>query len=145
METHIDKAKYEGYLWLSDRQTPEVYDGTRELDFTFDDTQNPFVVEGYLWDANRNVSYMVKFADGKYYVCRTEVTGDELRSISDTQAGAHGDVATTVKEYVTHRIPIARKLRFLQYWKAETDPMCCGMKVLQPWKRVFTGFIRKED
>lgn len=36
MET-IEKAKYEGYLWYSDKKSPEVFRGDKEICFELDD------------------------------------------------------------------------------------------------------------
>ena len=41
--------KCEGYLWWSDQQKPKIYDGNT-LDICLDETKNPFVVEGQLYD-----------------------------------------------------------------------------------------------
>ena len=145
MET-IDKAKYVGYLWRSDQRTPEVYDGTEELELSLPDGENPFVIEGNLWDEARRRSIMIRYIDGRYRVRKVEVAERELEGISDDKVDAaeEGQVATTVKEYLAHRMAGVRKLRFLQYWRAEKDDLCGGMLVLRPYQLVFVGFVKKE-
>lgn len=144
MET-IDKAKYVGYLWRSDQRAPEVYDGTGELELSLPDGENPFIIEGNLWDEAQRRSIMIRYIDGRYHVRRVIVTGPELKGISDKAIeAAEGQVATTVKEYLAHRIGGVEKLRFLQYWRAEKDDLCGGMPVLRPYQLVFVGFVKKE-
>ena len=128
MET-IDKAGYEGYVWMSDRQEPSVISPDEAFEMTLCDNDNPFVVEGNLWDATNRVSIMIKYVDGKYIVRRTEVT-DECRKNA------------TRKEFLPHRIEGVKKLAFLQCWDEVEDPLCENMVTLQPGKLLFVGFIK---
>lgn len=141
MET-IESAKYEGYLWRSDQPEPEVFMGDKPVgEITLSDDDNPFVVEGNLWDAATRRSVTIRYVDGHYRVRRTEVTPDELAGIKDAGLDplAGELVATTKKEYIAHRIPGVKSLRYLQYWKGEADELCAGFKALRPEKLVFVG------
>ena len=128
MET-IDKARYEGYVWMSDQQEPLVICPDEEFEMTLCDEDNPFVVEGNLWDATNRVSIMIKYVDGKYIVRRTEVT-DECKKNA------------TRKEFLPHRVKGVKKLVLLQCWNEEKDPLCENMVTLQPGKLEFIGFIK---
>lgn len=119
---------------MSDSKTPTVVSPDNALELMLDETKNPFVIEGCLWDENGRLSVMIKFIDGKYIVSKTIVTEEELNGKSV------GDVRTERKEYIAHRLEGVAGLCFLQYWEAEADAMCEGMKVLQPKKQVFVGF-----
>lgn len=146
----IEKAKYEGYLWWSDNKKPIVYYGKDVLSLQFDDNDNPFIIEGNLWDAESRISIYIRYVDGRHIIRRTCVTKDELRGINDSNLDFNDKsyplVATTIKEFIAHRIPSVKKLRFLQYWETSTDyeNMCEGMVALQPSKLVFIGFNKEE-
>lgn len=135
---HIPRGSYVGYIWLSDEAKPIVipeqsdrYDLTQDgLDFSSDN--NPFVVEGLLFDASRNLSITIKYVDGGYIV--KEYLLDNM-------------VSPNFKEvtYQSHRMD-GRKLKFRQYWEEAEDEFCDdpqdtkGMKTLRPDKLVFVGF-----
>lgn len=142
----IKAAAYEGYLWYSDENKPKVFLGDKMVDkIELDDCSNPFVVEGNLWDAEAHESIMIRYVDGRYLVRHTVVTDKELHGIDDrlldpVTVKTNDLVATTVKEYLPHRIEGVKALRFLQYWQGEEDAMCEGMTALRPSKFVFVGF-----
>lgn len=135
---HIEPGCYEGYLWLSDEDTPILIPTKREgynlekdgLDLPSD--QNPFVIEGLLFDASNSKSIKIKYIDGGYLVKEYSL---EPQTPSDVQ-----DVT-----YQSHRMG-GRKLKFLQYWEENNDESCDdpqderGMKTLRPGKLVFVGF-----
>lgn len=132
--------QYEGYLWWSDSSTPEIYDGTSSLPITFDEQctsllspkydDNPFIVEGNLWDKANKVSIYIKYADGKYIVRKVDL------KLTD----ASGEYEYTEETYAPHRMDGISGLKFRQYWKAESDPLCEGMNTLQPAMLTFVGF-----
>lgn len=145
----VDKAKYEGYIWMSDSKTPIVYTGQEEVELTLTDGENPFVIEGNLWNAAKHESIKIVYVDGKYRVRKDTVTEAELAGVDDSTPIAGGSsvgkVATTRKEYFAHRLPQVEKLQFVQYWEAKADEMCEGMDVLVPTKLVFVGLKYKEN
>ena len=60
-------GNFEGYLWESDKQAPEVYCGEKLLpSYIFDDETNPFIIEGQLFDALTGLSVSIKYVDGEY-------------------------------------------------------------------------------
>ena len=140
----IEKAKYEGYIWMSDSKQPTVYTGETDLELSLNDSDNPFIIEGNLWNKEKKESIKIAYVDGKYRIRKTSVSKDEYEGISDNAIKTGNDankmVATTKKEYFAHRMPEIEKLRFIQYWEAEEDAMCENMKVLVPTKLVFVGF-----
>jgi CRISPR type III-associated protein (TIGR04423 family) len=122
----ISKAKYEGYIWLSDQTTPQVFDGNSEQSLTLTDGENPFVVEGQLWDAAEKRSISIRNVDGRYIVVSTDVTDEQLKE--------------PVVTYIPHRIQDVKGLKFLRIWKEQADPLCEGMSTLQLQSTVFVGF-----
>lgn len=129
--TKIPKAKYQGYIWRSDSDSPEVLTGDKAYGgFTPDPSENPFIIEGNLWDEATGVSISIRYIDGRYYIHRTTLTGETDHS--------------TIKKYVAHRIDEYKYLRFVQLWEPRPDPMCEGMEVLEPSKLVFIGFTNSE-
>ena len=117
----------EGYIWKSDQQKPEAIEG-KPFNKTFDETQNPFIVEGLLYDKDELMSYSIKFIDGKYLIIKNKVEKDDF-TCSDNEE----------KCYLSNRLG-NRWLRFLRYWEVDPDPLCEDMDVLKLTKNVFVGF-----
>ena len=64
MEHQIKNAKYEGYLWQSDQSKPRIIGEGEALSLTLTDGENPFVVEGLLWNPEENTSIQIRYVDG---------------------------------------------------------------------------------
>ncbi len=127
MEGHqIPTAKYEGYIWMSDQVVPQIFDGTEQQSLMLTDGENPFVVEGQLWDAAQHRSVSIRYVDGCYKAAETVVTDEQLRA--------------PVVNYIPHRIHGVKGLKFLRIWKEEVDPLCESMTTLQLQKSIFVGF-----
>ncbi len=121
----IEKSKYQGYLWYSDKTKPKVLiDQDFELELC--ETNNPFIVEGQLFDGN--VSISIKYVDGKYIAHKIDVQAE------------YPDKEYTEREFIANKMGGVDKLIFRQYWKAQPDELCEGMPVLQPDVLVFVGF-----
>lgn len=125
-EMKIDKAIYEGYVWWSDENAPCVIDN-EEFELQIADEANPFVVEAQLYCAETETSIAVKYVDGSYRNIRIE--NKELA----------GKISSDEKKYHATRMN-GKVLRFRQYWREESDPLCEGMAVLQPAELAFVGF-----
>lgn len=134
MKTNIKKAKYEGYVWRSNEAKPTVFYGDTEVELMLEDNENPFVIEGNLWDKATHTSVFIRYVDGHYIVKNTNVSNNDKASDK-----------CTLKTYIAHRIKNVKSLIFLQYWKTVEDALCEGMYTLQPDKLVFIGFNKKED
>lgn len=130
MEHQISKAKYEGYMWMSDQTRPEVLDNTTEREFTLVDGENPFVVEGQLWDADNKLSIAIRYVDGKYIISKTCVTDEQMKD-------------STV-EYIAHRINGVESIKFVRIWKEVSDPLCEGMTTLKLQNTAFVGFEKNK-
>lgn len=128
----IESGNYCGYIWMSNKKMPEIINGN----FTklLDNTTNPFIIEGQLYDAEKGVSYSIKFVDGDYLILRFDVKKEDFNN-KDNE----------IKEFYANRIEGHKKLCFLQYWRSKKDEMCCDMDVLEPAELVFVGFNDKED
>lgn len=131
MET-IKINKCDGYLWWSDQQQSEVYQDA-VLDQCLDETKNPFVVEGQLYDKEGKESYSIKYVDGKYFVKKYKVEDADLTNPDNE-----------IKCYLSNRMG-DKWLKFLRYWEDENDVNCMNMPVLTFTKNVFIGFKEKED
>lgn len=129
----IDKIptniNYEGYLWWSDQENPDVYNNqpiVNQLNkpiWPKQDT-NPFIIEGNLWDNDKN-SYLIRFIDGEYLVYKFELNGDEM---------------VTLHEYLPNAKLATTNLLFKEVWTAQPDPLCNGFEVLKPAFIAFVGF-----
>ena len=131
MET-IKINKCEGYLWWSDQQEPNIYDGDA-LDISLDETNNPFVVEGQLYDQEEMESYSIKYVDGQYLINKYKVDESDLTNLDNEK-----------KSFFSNRMA-DRWLKFLRYWEEKNDENCMGMPVLTLTKNVFVGFDERKE
>lgn len=122
--------KYEGYLWWSNKAAPDVYLNQPLPEWPLE-SANPFIIEGNLWDPEKELSFSIRYIDGSYLV----------HSFSISQLAGY-DFLT--KSYLPNRFPKEFDLRlsFCEYWIPQEDPFCEGMEVLRPAMMVFTGFTK---
>ena len=134
----IKPLPYEGYLWMSDKDEPKVYDN--EIVTLPQEGDNPFVVEGQLFNKGNGLSYSIKYVDGEYFVQEYIITEMDINN-PDNQ----------VKTYLPNRMG-DKKLRFLRYWEEILDednynnidnPK--GLPVLTQTKNVFIGFETRKE
>lgn len=125
----IEKGNYVGYVWYSDKTSPNMYAGNEFTD-TLDTNHNPFIIEGQLFNPVKQISYSIRYVDGSYLVQRWDLKMDFESE----------DFTFTPKEFKAHPRMGKQTLLFRQYWKAESDELCLDMKVLQPHALVFVGF-----
>ena len=134
----IKALSYEGYLWMSDQEEPKVYDN--EPITLPKEGDNPFIVEGQLFNKAEGLSYSIKYVDGQYIVQEYTVTEADKENPDNEP-----------KNYESNRMG-DRKLMFLRYWEEILDednyrdsnnPK--GLPVLTQTKNVFIGFKGKED
>lgn len=124
----IEAGCYEGYLWYSDQASPVIYDGDNKLThLELDDESNPFVVEGQLYDREKDLSYSIRYADGRYTVA--VCTHEERTSAADCR-----------QEYYLRKRMDGRVLCLLELWQEEADQACANMNVLRLKRIVFNGF-----
>lgn len=129
----IKALNYEGYIWMSDKDEPTVYNNAPvELPLNY---SNPFVVEGQLYNRTQGISYSIKFVDGQYIVQEYYVTESD-RENPDNQ----------IKTYISNRMG-DKKLQFLRYWEDVCDEdnfkdvkHLNGLPILTQTKNVFIGF-----
>ena len=131
MET-IKIKNCEGYLWWSDQEEPELYD-EKALDVSLDETKNPFVVEGQLYDKEEKESYSIKYVDGQYLIKTYKVEASDFTNKENE-----------TKKFLSNRMG-GRWLEFLRYWEEKKDENCMNMPVLTFTKNVFVGFKEKEE
>ena len=118
-------ADYEGYLWWSNEEKPQVF-LSEKLGISLPEKgQLPAIIEGFLYCKESKTSYSIRFLDEGYLVMKYEIDKNEP-----------GDVS----EFIPNRLPGVSKIKFLQYWEVENDPLCAGFEVLKPKANVFVGF-----
>lgn len=129
-EIPLNKS-YEGYLWWSNADKPEVFKNellksVHKLWPT--DTDNPFIIEGNLWCKADHISYLIRFIDGKHLVYKFDLS----QRIPREQLTFHN--------YLPNGVGGVRKLRFIEVWSPQPDPLCEGFEVLKPTIIAFVGF-----
>lgn len=124
--TDISKRKYDGYIWFSDQKKPVTL---IEEEYSFEDAkENPFVIEALLWNAEEEISIMVRHT-GKYHI--QEFKLNELSAESKLED----------KFYLPHRLnENVKHVCFKQLWIPEPDALCEGMSVMTMKALIFTGF-----
>lgn len=129
----------EGYYWMSDSNIPIIIQEEKaktkflSLLKTIRDTTNPFIIEAQIYDKKSNLSYSLKYVDGKYIVVKYYVK----ENIEDIIKGKYDNIS--LKKYIANRMS-GLKLLFLQYWQEDTDVISKEIPVLQPAEMVFVGF-----
>ncbi len=122
----IPSEKYEGYIWLSDQEKPEVIRNTT-FDFNTIGT-NPFIIEALLFDEKNHKSIHITH-DGSYSIFEYDLS--ILKSNPEEQVK---------KEYLPHRLDGVDKVHFVQVWREENDLLCNDLPVLTLQATVFCGF-----
>lgn len=124
-----NEQKYQGYLWLSDREEPKVFNDEQIDDETrksMDDKANPFIIEGHLLCGND--SYSIKYVDGEHKVIKYNIEDDEKKGV------------TRVHHFIGNSNLKGLNLIFHEVWEPVTDNLCCNMEVLEAKKVIFGGF-----
>lgn len=134
----IKDLNYEGYIWLSDKEKPIVYEN---VPVTLpNEGDNPFVVEGQLYNKAEGLSYSIKYVDGQHIIQENTVTKADMEN-KDNE----------VKDYLSNRMG-DKWLKFLRYWEEipdednfQDEEHPNGLPVLTMTKNVFVGFKEKEN
>lgn len=131
-EIPLNKS-YEGYLWWSDHDAPDVYFDQPLESLTNKpiwplESNNPFIIEGNLWCKAEQTSYLIRFIDGQYFA---------YRFVMETM---FPNEQITEHCYLPNRMPLVEKLLFKEVWLAQEDALCEGFEVLKPTYIAFVGF-----
>ncbi len=122
-------GNYEGYLWRSDCRTPEIVNGEfkgNQLD------KLPFVIEGWLYDKEQQVSIQIRNLDGQYFITQYDLEnlkkeGSELKPQS----------------YIAYRLNGISKVQFSCLWQEEKqEETLADFTTLVPKAHIFTGFAK---
>ena len=137
MDINIDfNQPYEGYLWMSNENHPQVFHPESLIDRQLFEGHNPFVAEGYLFNHEKGISISIKYVDGRYRIYIDKVKPSDFNS-KDTDRLC----------YLTQRMDHSDALwaEFLRYWTETPAPACHSMNVLEIEKELFVGFKKKEE
>jgi len=119
--------EYEGYVWYSNQQYPEIRSTIRKSDFM----TMPFIIEGNLFAKNERISISIKNVDGEYLIMQGDLSG------------LPGDQITELEYITTHKLPGISKVKLVRFWDEVEDEFCEGMKTLKPSWKAFKGFVKK--
>lgn len=125
----IPDHNYEGYIWGSDQQYPQVLNGEKFVN----PSDSLYIVEALLYCEKENISILIRHT-GQTQICEYNLNkleeGTELRDVS----------------YLAHRLKKdIEKVNFKQVWIPEEDPNCNNWKVLKMKALVFTGFPKQKS
>lgn len=141
------KGNFEGYLWKSNEQKPKPFFGENLLkELTLNNEENPFYIEGQLYDRTTNQSVSIKYVDGEYlvnkYIVKKENNSYKFYKVEKNEKGEIvekpilGEVVE--KSYKGNKM---KDLLFVELWQEEPDSNCCNMEVLRASKVAFVGFL----
>lgn len=122
----IEKKYYQGYLWYSNAQMPEILNGQSAWGIEISETKNPFIVEGQLWDEKTCTSISIKYIDGQYLKKEVILQGE-----------------FDCVEYIPRKMPSVNKLLFARCWRNVKDELCEDFNVKKLDCVVFKGLIMK--
>lgn len=123
---NISAGIYKGYLWKSDEQKPKVYNNESLDTLLLNNCENPFIIEGQLYDEKSQKSYSIRYIDGEYWAYEYDL--NELK------------MDFTEHLYIASFENAQGKLNFRQYWREKKDNLCEDMMILYPAEFVFVGF-----
>lgn len=126
----IQNLQYSGYIWMSDKTKPELFDNDI-YDFSTIKI-NPFIIEANLFAVKEKISVSIKHLDGNYFILEIDLSNTE------------GSQLTEYKYLANNALQNIKKLIYKQYWIEENDSLCEGLPVLKPAWRAFVGFEKEE-
>lgn len=124
---NIKSGTYQGYLWASDKSEPKVYYNEFISGLSFNNNDNPFIIEGQLINIDDNISYSIKYVDGEYIFKEYDI--NQLNKIRTSYID---------KEYLSNKMG-EHKMGIRHYWEGNKDQYCENYEVLQPAENVFIG------
>lgn len=129
----IQKRKYIGYVWMSDKEEPIVLEQPTEFDFSSIEV-NPFVQEALLFSEEENISVMVRHT-GVYNI--TEFCLNKFPE----------EYELVEKQYYPHKKLGFKDTRVCisQLWLPKKDDNCEEMEVLTLKAHIFTGFKKLKN
>lgn len=136
----ISGNKLYGFLWRSDNSPHEVeiFNGTQKK-IDLDASNNPFVVEGQLYDEDNGKSYSIKYMDGGYLLNEYNVKALLEEKIRKE------DIDIREYQYIAAFDKAPGLLHFKEFWREdEEDKQCLPFKPLCPAEFVFVGFSKFE-
>ncbi|HPM01047.1 MAG TPA: TIGR04423 family type III CRISPR-associated protein [Candidatus Cloacimonadota bacterium] len=123
----IPKLKYQGYVWLDNSEKP-VLD-----EFSMDILKDRgFIVEAYLYNAEKQISVSIKHIDGSDYITIFDLNQINQEYIFNKKYIANREISK--------QDPAYKYLKFIEYWLPEQDVLCSNMKVKKLKWIAFTGF-----
>lgn len=125
----IPARTYEGYIWDCQKTEPKMLDAKQATAFS-EWTNFPFLMEGLLYHKSEEQEYAILIR----YTNQYHIYEYDLRQLP-------AEAKLEPYEYLAHRLPGIKQLKFQQLWLPEVDPLCCNMPVLRLKARLFTGFI----
>ena len=131
-------GNFRGYLWYSDAVFPKLIWDETVTRTTL--SKHPFVVEGQLFDAARQVSVRIAHIDGAYRIAQME-----LKGITNWQAQMQHYYASTKFAAFSRQQGDSYRLQ-LQYYTHHADvesPLQPGFSIRQPQWTAFVGFSEK--
>ena len=141
----IESAKYQGYLWKSDQTHPLTYIGDETVpEIVLNDGENPFIVEGNLYNKETGLSISIKYVNGKYIVSKYDLPAMEKDCAMEICDETY---LTNSRIVAASGCPEGCKYSiYKRIWKEESEGQ---WKELKPYGFAFAGFInetnRKED
>ncbi|MEA3448149.1 MAG: TIGR04423 family type III CRISPR-associated protein [Bacteroidota bacterium] len=118
----IPPRNYEGYIWYSDKDKPEIVNGSLPKE-----PEKVFPVEGMLYDKEEKISLMIRHTD------ELHIDEFDLKRLEN-------DAECKEESYYAHRLGDVSKLKLKQIWQPKKDPVNEDWEYLSMKALVFVGF-----
>ena len=115
---------YQGYVQFSHRRIDKTKDIFVETNPKITDEEG-FIYEAHFYNEKEKKSISIRQINDKWFISKTDISNiDE----------------TNIQEYLTDIKEFNYKVKMVQIWEKENDPLCENMKVKKLKKVVFAGF-----
>ncbi len=125
----IPDHDYEGYIWGSEHQYPQVLKGEKFIA----PLDSLYIVEALLYCKAENISILIK------HTGQTQIYQYNLSKFPK-------HIKQRSVSYLSHRLgDHIKRVNFQQIWIPESDPNCESWDVLKMRALIFTGFNQQKN
>ncbi|MCB5249775.1 MAG: TIGR04423 family type III CRISPR-associated protein [Candidatus Cloacimonadales bacterium] len=128
----IPNLDFKGYVWLDNSSEPILDKHPANIDM-----KDSFIVEAYLYAKNENISVSIKHLDGTDYISIFDLNKVDPSDYDSQYYIANDQISNINQDY--------KYLKYIRYWKSETDSNCANMSVKNLKWHAFAGFSMENN
>ncbi len=132
------RYNFEGYLWYSDKASPEVINGVVN-DLHTKCTDLPFIVEGFLYSEANKISIHIRNYDGKYHIGVFTIDNIDISlvKLAPLKYLASNKLADNTI------LPGIKFINFTHVFELRDDILSNNFKTWKQECKIFTGFEKQ--